>query len=87
MQLGGYYSDIARAARRRDARIENMRQRQALGKRISEANLARLEEQQAREEALRQQELSLLMTIIEQHETLMKQQMLGNLHLLVMMIL
>ena len=53
---GGYYSDIARAARRRDARIENMRQRQALGKRISEANLARLEAQQAREEAARQAE-------------------------------
>ena len=53
---GGYYSDVARAARSRDARIANMRQRQALGKRISEANLARLEEQQAREEAARQAE-------------------------------
>ena len=54
---GGYYTDAARASRRRrDARIANMRQRQALGKRISEANLARLEEQQAREEAARQAE-------------------------------
>tara|TARA_R100000657_G_C4632444_1_gene80113 strand:- start:19 stop:837 length:819 start_codon:yes stop_codon:yes gene_type:complete len=53
---GGYYSDIARAARRRDDRIAKMRERQALGKRISEANLARLEEEQAREEAARQAE-------------------------------
>ena len=53
---GGYYTDAARASRRRDARIANMRERQALGKRISEANLARLEAQQAREEAARQAE-------------------------------
>jgi hypothetical protein len=58
---GGYYSDIARAARRRDARITNMRERQALGKRISEANLARLEAQQAREEAARQAEFDRIM--------------------------
>jgi hypothetical protein len=54
--LGGYYTEAARASRRRDARITNMRERRALGKRISEANLARLEEEQAREEAARQAE-------------------------------
>jgi len=58
---GGYYSDVARAARRRDARIANMRERQALGKRISEDNLARLEAQQAKEEAARQAEFNRIM--------------------------
>jgi hypothetical protein len=60
--LGGYYSDAARASRSRDARIAKMRERQALGKRISEASLARLEELQAKEEAARQAEFDRIMS-------------------------
>jgi len=66
---GGYYTEAARASRRRDARITKMRERQALGKRISEANLARLEEQQAKEEAARQAEFDRLNAIRQQRDT------------------
>ena len=51
---GGYYTDIARASRRRDKSIRNMLARQAAGKRIGENRLAALQEQQAKEEAARQ---------------------------------
>ena len=54
--LGGYYSDAARASRSRDNRIAKMRERQVLGKRISENNLAALEKLQAEEETARQAE-------------------------------
>jgi hypothetical protein len=50
---GGWYTEPARASRRRDARIANMLERQRLGKRISDNNLARLQEQQRQEEAAR----------------------------------
>ena len=52
--LGGYYTDAARSARRRTARIENMLKRQAENKRISEINLARLQAQEKAQEAARQ---------------------------------
>ena len=52
--LGGYYTDAARSARRRTARIENMLRRQAENKRISEINLARLQAQEKAQEAARQ---------------------------------
>ena len=52
---GGWYTEPARASRRRDARISNMLERQRLGKRISENNLARLQEQQRQQEAARAQ--------------------------------
>ena len=53
---GGYYTDAARASRRRDTRIANMQARREAGKRFSAKNLAALEELQAKEEAARQAE-------------------------------
>ena len=50
---GGWYTEPARASRRRDARIDWMEKRKAAGKRFSENNLARLQEQQRQEEAAR----------------------------------
>lgn len=52
--LGGYYTDAARSARRRTARIAKMIERQKMGKKISEANLAKLQAQEAAQEAARQ---------------------------------
>jgi hypothetical protein len=52
--LGGYYTDPARSARRRTRRIANMLARQAAGKKISEANLAKLQAQEKAQEAARQ---------------------------------
>ncbi len=52
--LGGYYSEAARSARRRTARIENMLERKRRGKKISEKNLAELQAQEAAQEAARQ---------------------------------
>ena len=52
--LGGYYTEAARSARRRTARIKNMLERQKLGKRISEKNLKELQAQEAAQEAARQ---------------------------------
>ena len=49
--LGGYYTDPARSARRRTARIAKMLERQKLGKKISLENLAKL---QAQEKAQRE---------------------------------
>ena len=51
---GGYYTEPARSARRRQARIRNMIERQNLGKRISEKNLAELQAQERAQEAARQ---------------------------------
>ena len=49
---GGYYTEAARSSRRRTNRINDMLARQAKGKRISAANLARLQAQeQAQEQA------------------------------------
>ena len=53
--LGGYYTDIARASRRRDRSIQRMLRRKAEGKRIGEQRLKDLLEQQAKEEAARQE--------------------------------
>jgi hypothetical protein len=52
---GGYYTDAARASRRRDLSIQKMLQRKAQGKRIGEQRLKDLLEQQAKEEAARQE--------------------------------
>ena len=52
--LGGYYTDAARSARRRTSRIANMIERQRMGKKISEANLAKLLAQEKAQEAARQ---------------------------------
>ena len=52
--LGGYYTEAARSARRRQARIENMLERQRLGKKISAKNLAELQAQEKAQEAARQ---------------------------------
>jgi hypothetical protein len=52
--LGGYYTNAARSARRRTARIQNMLQRQAQGKKISLANLAKLQAQEKKQEEIRQ---------------------------------
>ena len=52
--LGGYYTEAARSARRRTARIQNMLERQALGKKISLANLRRLQAQEKKQEEIRQ---------------------------------
>ena len=49
--LGGYYSDPARASRRRDTSIRNMLARQAAGKKIGENRLAALQAQQEKEKA------------------------------------
>jgi hypothetical protein len=51
---GGYYSDPARSSRRRDARIRNMIERRDAGLKIGLNNLAKLQEQQRREESARQ---------------------------------
>ena len=51
---GGYYTEAARSSRRRTNRINNMLARKAKGKRISAANLARLQAQEAAQEAARQ---------------------------------
>jgi hypothetical protein len=45
--LGGGYTDPARSARRRMSRINNMKAREAAGKRISRKNLERLQAQEA----------------------------------------
>ena len=52
--LGGYYTEAARSARRRTSRINRMLERQRLGKKISLANLAKLQEQERAQEALQQ---------------------------------
>ena len=52
--LGGYYTEAARSARRRTSRIANMLERQRLGKKISAANLAKLQAQEKAQEAARQ---------------------------------
>ena len=52
--LGGYYSDPARSARRRTARIQNMLERQRLGKKYSLANLQKLQAQEKKQEEIRQ---------------------------------
>ena len=52
--LGGFYSDAARSARRRKSRIENMIQRQKLGKTISIKNLRELQAQEKKQEEARQ---------------------------------
>ena len=52
--LGGYYTDAARSARRRTARISKMIERQRMGKKISEANLKKLQEQEKKQEEIRQ---------------------------------
>jgi len=51
---GGYYTEAARSSRRRTNRINDMLARKAKGKRISAANLARLQAQEAAQEAARQ---------------------------------
>lgn len=52
--LGGYYTDAARSARRRTSRIQDMLERQKLGKRISLQNLQRLQAQEQKQEEIRQ---------------------------------
>jgi len=51
---GGWYTEPARASRRRDKSIDWMEKRKAAGKSFSEKNLAKLQEQQRQEEAARQ---------------------------------
>jgi len=53
---GGYYTDAARASRRRDKSIANMKARREAGLRYGKNRLEELEAQQAREEAARQAE-------------------------------
>ena len=50
---GGYYTEAARSSRRRTNRINDMLARQAKGKRISAANLARLQAQEKAQEQAR----------------------------------
>ena len=52
--LGGFYTNAARSARRRTARIQKMLERQALGKKISLENLRRLQAQEKKQEEIRQ---------------------------------
>ena len=52
--LGGYYTEAARSARRRTARIANMLERQRLGKVISIKNLQKLQAQEKKQEEMRQ---------------------------------
>ena len=52
--LGGGYTDPARSARRRMSRINNMKAREAAGKRISRKNLERLQAQEAAAQQARQ---------------------------------
>jgi hypothetical protein len=65
---GGYYTDVARASRRRDASIQRMLQRKAEGKRIGEQRLKDLLEQQAKEEAARQKAFDKLNAIRQQRD-------------------
>jgi hypothetical protein len=58
---GGYYTDIARAARRRDRSIANMRARRDAGLTYGANRLKELEEQAAKEEAARQAEFDRIM--------------------------
>jgi len=51
--LGGYYTDPARSARRRTSRIAKMLARKEAGKKYSERNLKRLQEQEAAQEKAR----------------------------------
>ena len=60
--LGGYYTDAARASRRRDKSIANMRARREAGLRYGANRLAKLEAQQAKEEAARQAEFDAIMS-------------------------
>jgi len=53
---GGYYTEIARAARRRDKSIANMKRRRDAGLRYGKNRLKKLEEEAAREEAARREE-------------------------------
>ena len=53
---GGYYTDAARASRRRDKSIANMKARREAGLRYGKNRLEELEAQQAKEEAARQKE-------------------------------
>jgi len=53
--LGGYYTDPARSARRRTARIAKMIERQKLGKKISLKNLAKLQAQERAQEKARRE--------------------------------
>ena len=50
--LGGYYSEAARSSRRRKSRIENMLERQRLGKKISLKNLMELQAQEKKEQEI-----------------------------------
>ena len=50
---GGYYTEAARSSRRRTNRINDMLARQAKGKRISAANLAKLQAQEKAQEQAR----------------------------------
>jgi len=59
---GGYYTDIARAARRRDRSIANMRARRDAGLTYGANRLKELEEQAAKEEAARQAEFDRIMS-------------------------
>ena len=52
--LGGYYTDAARSARRRTARITNMLNRQKLDKKISLKNLVKLQAQEKAQEDAKQ---------------------------------
>ena len=52
--LGGYYTDAARSSRRRRSRIANMLDRIAKGKKISAANLAKLQAQEKAQEKARE---------------------------------
>ena len=58
---GGYYTEIARAARRRDKSIANMKRRRDAGLRYGKNRLKELEEQAAKEEAARQAEFDRIM--------------------------
>tara|TARA_R100001079_G_C4434340_1_gene145660 strand:+ start:40 stop:1368 length:1329 start_codon:yes stop_codon:yes gene_type:complete len=59
---GGYYTDVARAARRRDRSIANMKARRDAGLRYGANRLKELEEQAAKEEAARQAEFDRIMS-------------------------
>ena len=49
---GGYYTDPARSARRRTRRIQNLLERQRLGKKFSLANLQKLQAQEKAQEEI-----------------------------------
>jgi len=65
--LGGYYTDAARASRRRDASIQRMLQRRAEGKRIGENRLKELQRQKKIEEAARQASFESMQQGYEDH--------------------